>query len=100
MELLQQEGIPSGKVSNNLEVLNDVHLNARDYFSYLTPKNGEEEKYDGQAIPGNQKEREKWFPMKNLGEDSADILLNYLGYSKSKYVSLIQDEVISSYKIR
>ena len=95
MELLQGERIPSGKVSNNLEVLNDVHLNARDYFSYLTPKDGEEEKYDGQAIPGNQKEREEWFPMKNLGEDSSDVLLNYLGYSKSKYLSLIENEIIS-----
>ena len=95
MELLQVEGIPSGKVSNNLEVLNDVHLNARDYFSYLTPEDGEEEKYDGQAIPGNQKEREEWFPMKNLGEDSSNILINYLGYSKPKYLSLIENEVIS-----
>ena len=95
MELLQGEGIPSGKVSNNLEVLNDVHLNARDYFSYLTPKNGEEEKYDGQAIPGNQRKREEWFPMKNLGEDSSNILLKYLGYSKLKYLSLIENEVIS-----
>ncbi len=95
MELLQGEGIPSGKVSNNLEVLNDVHLNVRDYFSYLTPKNGEEEKYDGQAIPGNQRKREEWFPMKNLGEDSSNILLKYLGYSKPKYLSLIENEVIS-----
>ncbi|MED6295820.1 MAG: CoA transferase, partial [Chloroflexota bacterium] len=95
MELLQQEGIPSGKVSNNLEVLNDVHLNARDYFSYLTPKDEKEEKYDGQAIPGNQRKREEWFPMKNLGEDSYTILLKYLGYSKPKYLSLIENEVIS-----
>ena len=89
------EGIPSGRVSNNLEVLNDVHLNDRNYFSYLTPKNGEEEKYDGQAIPGNQRDREEWFAMKNLGEDSSNILINYLGYSKPKYLSLIENEVIS-----
>jgi len=95
MELLQVEGIPSGRVSNNLEVLNDVHLNDRNYFSYLTPKNGEEEKYDGQAIPGNQRDREEWFAMKNLGEDSSNILINYLGYSKPKYLSLIENEVIS-----
>ena len=95
MVLLQADGIPSAKVSNNLEVLNDSHLNDRHYFSYLTPSGGEEEKYDGQAIPGNQKKREDWFPMKNLGEDSFNILVNYLGYSTTRYTSLVENEVVS-----
>ena len=95
MAQLQQQGIPAAKVSNNLDVLNDPHLNEREYFSYL--KNSEEsiEKYDGQAIPGHQKERSKWFPMRDLGEDSNIILMEYLGYSKDKYLSLLEQEIIS-----
>ena len=95
MELLQKDEIPAGKVSNNLEVLIDPHLNIRNYFSYLTPNGGDSEKYDGQSIPGNQRERSEWAPMKNLGEDSSNILVNYLGYSKEKYLSLLEYEVIS-----
>ena len=53
------------------------------------------QKYDGQAIPGNQKKREDWFPMKNLGEDSFNILVNYLGYSTTRYTSLVENEVVS-----
>ena len=95
MGQLQQQGIPAAKVSNNLDVLNDHHLNEREYFSYLKISEENIEKYDGQAIPGHQKERSKWFPMRDLGEDSNIILMEYLGYSKDKYLSLLEQEVIS-----
>jgi crotonobetainyl-CoA:carnitine CoA-transferase CaiB-like acyl-CoA transferase len=95
MEELQHQGIPAAKVSNNLDVLNDPHLNKREYFSFLKSSVKDIEKYDGQAIPGNQKERSKWFPMRNLGEDSSSIVMEYLGYSKDKYLSLLKQGVIS-----
>jgi crotonobetainyl-CoA:carnitine CoA-transferase CaiB-like acyl-CoA transferase len=95
MEQLQDQGIPAAKVSNNLDVLNDPHLNKREYFSFLKPSVKDIEKYDGQAIPGNQKERSTWFPMRNLGEDSSSIVMEYLGYSKGKYQSLLKQGVIS-----
>jgi crotonobetainyl-CoA:carnitine CoA-transferase CaiB-like acyl-CoA transferase len=82
-------------VSNNLDVLNDPHLNRREYFSHFRISEENIEKYDGQAIPGNQKERSKWFPMRDLGEDSNTILVEYLGYSDDKYLSLLEQEVIS-----
>ena len=95
MERLQKQKIPAGRVATNLDVLNDSHLNERDYFSYLQPTENKLEKYDGQAIPGNQKARENWFPMRDLGEDSAEILMNYLGYSKQSYQNLLDEELIS-----
>ena len=95
MERLQNQNIPAGRVATNLDVLNDIHLNQRNYFSYFKPAENELEKYDGQAIPGNQKARTNWFPMRNLGEDSAEILINYLGYSKQSYLNLLDEEVIS-----
>tara|TARA_B100001765_G_scaffold210693_1_gene172295 strand:- start:923 stop:1750 length:828 start_codon:yes stop_codon:yes gene_type:complete len=94
MKQLQQKGVPAAKVSNNLDVLNDPHLNGREYFSHLKISEKNIEKYDGQAIPGNQKERSKWFPMRGLGEDSNTILMEYLGYSEDKYLSLLEQEVI------
>ena len=95
MERLQKQKIPAGRVATNLDVLNDSHLNERDYFSYLQATENKLEKYDGQAIPGNQKARENWFPMRDLGEDSAEILMNYLGYSKQSYQNLLDEELIS-----
>ena len=95
MERLQAQGIPAAKVSNNLDVLKDSHLNERNYFAYFKTPEEKVEKYDGQAIPGNQKERSKWFSMRNLGEDSSSIVMGYLGYSKDKYLSLLEQEVIS-----
>ena len=94
MKQLQHKGVPAAKVSNNLDVLNDPHLNGREYFSHLKISEKNIEKYDGQAIPGNQKERSKWFPMRGLGEDSNTILMEYLGYSEDKYLSLLEQEVI------
>ena len=95
MKQLQQKRVPAAKVSNNLDVLNDPHLNGREYFSHFKISEKTIEKYDGQAIPGNQKERSKWFPMRDLGEDSNTILMEYLGYSEDKYLSLLEQEVIS-----
>ncbi|MCS5648103.1 MAG: CoA transferase [Dehalococcoidia bacterium] len=95
MGRLQAQGIPAAKVSNNLDVLEDSHLNEREYFAYFKTPEEKVEKYDGQAIPGNQKERSEWFSMRNLGEDSSSIVMGYLGYSKDKYVSLLEQEVIS-----
>ena len=79
MKLLQANQIAAGAVLNNLEVLENEHLNERHFFSLLTEKEYGEQKYDGQSIPGHKKPKPDWFPMNELGESTDDILNSLLG---------------------
>ncbi|KAA1297865.1 MAG: CoA transferase [SAR202 cluster bacterium] len=91
MELLQQNEIPAGRLSNYHQILSDPHLNSREYFVDFSDIN---QRYDGQAIPGHQLSKEKWTPMDELGKSSKYILRNYLGYTQSEIDSLEEEEII------
>lgn len=79
MNLLQANQIAAAAILNNLEVLENKHLNERDFFTLMTEKNYGEQKYDGQSIPGHKKSKSNWFPMNELGESTDQILNHLLG---------------------
>ena len=94
--LLQNAGVPSGKVLNNLELLNNPHLRDRGYFVKLHEKKWGPQIYDGQAIPGSQKHRSTWHSMRNVGEDNRSILTNLLGYTQKEFKTLKENGVVGS----
>jgi crotonobetainyl-CoA:carnitine CoA-transferase CaiB-like acyl-CoA transferase len=79
MKLLQANHISAGAVLNNLELLENEHLNDRNFFTFLTEKVYGDQKYDGQSIPGHKKSPNGWFPMKEIGESTDEILNCLLG---------------------
>lgn len=81
MESLQNRKIAAGRVSNNKQLLDDQHLNDRDFFINFKTIN---QKHDGQAIPGNKLEKKYWFPMQKTGEGNPQVLNTLLGYSNDK----------------
>jgi len=93
---LQNAGVPSGKVLNNLELLNNPHLIDRGYFVKLQEKRWGPQIYDGQAIPGSQKDRVAWHSMRNVGEDNRSILTKLLGYTLEEYQALEESGVVGS----
>tara|TARA_B100000029_G_scaffold26094_3_gene25636 strand:+ start:2276 stop:3460 length:1185 start_codon:yes stop_codon:yes gene_type:complete len=84
MKLLQANNIAAASVQNNLEVFEDEHLNYRNFFTQLTEKYYGQQTYDGQSIPGNKKPKKEWFPMKELGEDTDQIVNHLLGLKPQK----------------
>ena len=94
--LLQNAGVPSGKVLNNLELLNNPHLRDRGYFVKLEEKKWGPQIYDGQAIPGSQKPRSTWHSMRNVGEDNRPILSKLLGYTQKELKTLEENGVVGS----
>ena len=84
MKLLQANNIAAASVQNNLEVFEDEHLNYRNFFTQLTEKYYGQQTYDGQSMPGNKKPKKEWFPMKELGEDTDQIVNHLLGLKPQK----------------
>lgn len=94
--LLQNAGVPSGKVLNNLELLDNPHLRDRGYFVKLQEKKWGPQTYDGQAIPGSQKPRYTWHSMRHIGADNQPILTKLLGYTQKELRMLEENGVVGS----
>ena len=93
MVLLQEAGVPAGRVANNREFLADPHLDERGFFVELhEPEHGAKQ-YSGLATPGNQLDKRRWKPASNIGQDSDAILANLLGYDEHKRRALHEDGV-------
>ena len=52
--------------------------------------------YDGQAIPGSQKDRVAWHSMRNVGEDNRSILTKLLGYTQKEFKILEETGIVGS----
>ena len=96
VELFQKAGVPAGTVANNLELLTNHHLQKRDYFVELEEKRWGVQKYDGQSIDGNQKPKDKWHAMREVGEDNYPILRELLGFTQSQYELLSSRGIVGT----
>lgn len=96
VELFQKAGVPAGTVANNLELLTNHHLQKRDYFVELEEKRWGVQKYDGQSIDGNQKPKDKWHAMHEVGEDNYPILRELLGFTQSQYELLSSKGIVGT----
>ena len=92
METLQKNAVPAGQLSNYHQILDDPHLNSRNYFVDFKTIG---QRYDGQAIPGNQLPKKEWQPMAELGQSTREILKNYLGHTPTE-IDLLENEGIIS----
>ena len=93
MKLLQEAGIPAGRVANNQELLRDPHLAERDFFVDLDDYDTGPKRYDGQSIRGNIIDKSDWKPSPLLGQHSRDVLVNVLGHTASECDALASEGV-------
>ena len=94
MFLLQNKGIAAGIVSNNRQLLNDPHLNDRDFFVDMDEPLFGVKRYDGQSIRGNFVNKSDWKTTKSVGENSREILMELLGYTKKHCEKLEKEDIV------
>ena len=87
---LQSVGIAAGRVGNNRQVLEDPHLNARGFFVEIKEPDAGPKVFDGQAIRMDGMDSSAWKPSERLGEHSARILDELLGWDAAAIESLEQ----------
>ncbi len=75
----QSVGIAAGRVAKNWQMLDDVHLNARDFFVELDEPDVGRKKYPGQPIVMGGLSKSDWIPSARLGEHSEYIARDILG---------------------
>lgn len=97
MHELQSKGVPAGAVNKNVDLLNDPHLNSRDFFVELDEADIGYKMYPGQAIRTNGIDRNSWKASSRLGENNSDILNALLGHSESSTTNLHNKGVIGTY---
>jgi crotonobetainyl-CoA:carnitine CoA-transferase CaiB-like acyl-CoA transferase len=95
MNLLQDAGVPAGRVANSRQFLNDPHLAARDFFVWLDEQEFGRKQYEGQSIPGNYVDKSNWEPSHQMGQDSRYILEDILGYSDEQCHSLVSEGAVA-----
>ena len=91
---LQRAGIPAGMVSNSRQLMNDEHLNARNFFHDTKERDHGIKRFDGQSISGNSLPKSTWKNTSDVGEDSRSILTEILGYSDSKCAGLESEQAV------
>jgi len=91
---LQRGGIPAGMVSNSRQLMNDEHLNARNFFHDTKERDHGIKRFDGQSISGNSLPKSTWKNTSDVGEDSRSILTEILGYSDSKCAGLESEQAV------
>lgn len=94
MNLLQDSGIPAGRVANNRQLLDDVHLSARNFFVQLEEYSYGSKWYEGQSIPGHHVEKTRWQPAHHFGQDGRHILVDFLGYTDETCRTLASDGTV------
>ena len=96
MTVLQDAGIPAGRVANGRQLLDDPHLNSRDFFVEIDDYDYGPKRYEGQAIRGNHMPARTWKPSHRMGQDNRNILKTLLGYSDKECDAFADDEVVGS----
>ena len=94
MERLQAEGVPAGLVAKNRDVLSDPHLSARGLFVELDEPQFGPKRYAGIPIPGNSLDVRQWKPASDIGQDSAALLTELLGYDGDRVARLQSESII------
>ena len=81
-------------VSNSRQLMNDEHLNARNFFHDTKERDHGIKRFDGQSISGNSLPKSTWKNTSDVGEDSRSILTEILGYSDSKCAGLESEQAV------
>ena len=96
MALLQSADVPAGAVAKNHQTLADPHLGERNFFVELEePKYGAR-RYPGNLVPGNSRDKSRWRPASEYGQDSDAILRDLLGYDDTECARLRQGGIIGA----
>jgi crotonobetainyl-CoA:carnitine CoA-transferase CaiB-like acyl-CoA transferase len=95
MNLLQDAGVPAGRVANSRQLLSDPHLTERDFFVELDEYEHGPKQYEGQSIPGNYTDKSSWEPSRLMGQDSRHILADILGYSDEQCHALASEDTVA-----
>ncbi len=94
----QSAGIAAGRVAKNWQMLEDVHLNAREFFVYLEEPDVGRKKYPGQAIIMDGISKSDWMPSARLGEHSEQIVRDILGTSPGQMGQLERNGTIGIFR--
>jgi crotonobetainyl-CoA:carnitine CoA-transferase CaiB-like acyl-CoA transferase len=86
--LLQNAGVPAGRVVNSRQLLADRHLAAREFFVEFDEPGHGPKPYEGQSIPGNYVDKADWRHAHRLGQDTLSVLTDLLGYSDDECEAL------------
>ena len=97
MERLQAEGVPAGLVAKNRDVLSDPHLSARGLFVELDEPQFGPKRYAGIPIPGNSLDVRQWKPASDIGQDSAALLTELLGYDGDRVARLQSESIVGAH---
>ena len=97
MERLQAEGVPAGLVAKNRDVLSDPHLSARGLFVELDEPQFGPKRYAGIPIPGNSLDVRQWKPASEIGQDSAALLTELLGYDGDRVARLQSESIVGAH---
>ena len=94
VSLLQENGVRAGSVSSGAQLLEDPHLNDRDFFFDHEEEEYGWKRYDGNSIPGNRIPKSEWSGTNDVGANSKEILIDLLGYTESFCESLASKEAV------
>ena len=94
----QSAGIAAGRVAKNWQMLDDVHLNAREFFVELVEPDVGRKKYPGQAIVMAELHKSDWRASARLGEHSEQTLSDILGMSCRQIKKLEGDGTIGIFR--
>ncbi len=95
MHLLQKAGIACGPVLKGREILENPHLNNRDFFIELDHKDAGTHKYAGNPIKASKTPPEFKLPAPCLGEHNDYVLSELLGLFDDKIDSLKDMRIVS-----
>ncbi|MAF53052.1 MAG: CoA transferase [SAR202 cluster bacterium] len=93
--LLQEAGVPAGRVANSRQLLDDRHLAARDFYVEFDEPEVGPKPYEGQSIPGNHVDKSRWQRAHQMGQDSRHVLVDLLGYSNDDCDALASEETVA-----
>ena len=93
---LQARGIAAGRVANNRQLLEDPHLNARNFFAELEEPDVGVKKYPGQPIRMTNA-MPQWKPSARLGEHSRQIMTELLGMTPETSNQLERAETVGAF---
>ena len=94
MQLLQQAGVTAAAVLNAEELMEDPHLDARNYFSEVTHPKAGTHRYPGLPVRLSNVATRSQLSAPCIGEHSRYVLTEVLGMSDEETVSLFADGVI------
>ena len=94
----QSVGIAAGRVAKNWQMLEDVHLNARDFFVELDEPDVGRKKYPGQPIVMGGLHKSDWIPSARLGEHTEHIARDILGMTPRQIQNLESNGTIGIFR--